>query len=152
MTSLTATERLEAIEAIRALKGRYFLHLDRKEWDAWRALFTDDAVMDSSSEFPDAPDPSVHILRGADTILAGVSRFVRNMVTVHHGFTPVINVADADNATAIWAFEDYLYRANGALLHGFGHYDEVFRRVGGAWRIAAIRVSRLKVVKTAAAP
>lgn len=143
-------QRLEAVEEIKALKARYFLHLDRKEWDAWRALFTDDAVMDSSSEFPDAPDPSVHILQGADAIVAGVSRFVRNMVTVHHGFTPLITLHDTAGASAVWAFEDHLFRTSGASLAGYGHYEEDYRRVDDRWLIARTVVTRLKVIHTPA--
>lgn len=42
-----ATTLLE-IEAIKQLKARYCRFLDTKQWDDWRALFTDDFVSDTS--------------------------------------------------------------------------------------------------------
>ena len=37
---------LADIEDIKQLKSRYFYHLDRKEWDAWReSVFCHDASM-----------------------------------------------------------------------------------------------------------
>jgi hypothetical protein len=39
---------LLAVEAIKQLKARYCRYLDTKDWAAWRALFTDDFVSDTS--------------------------------------------------------------------------------------------------------
>ena len=39
---------LTEIEAIKQLKARYCRLLDTKQWDAWRELFTDDFVSDTS--------------------------------------------------------------------------------------------------------
>lgn len=145
-------DRLLAIEAIRQVKARYFLHLDRKQWADWRALFTHDAVMDTSAQFPDAADPSIHILRGADAIVASVSRYTRNLVTVHHGFTPIIEMTAPTHATGIWAMEDHLVRPDGSRFVGQGHYEDAYRYEGGGWRIARSTLHRLATMTLPIAP
>ena len=42
-----ATALLE-IEAIKQLKARYCRYLDTKDWQAWRSIFADDFVSDTS--------------------------------------------------------------------------------------------------------
>jgi hypothetical protein len=39
--------QIEDIEAIRKLKGRYCLHVDERNEDAWASLFTEDGVWES---------------------------------------------------------------------------------------------------------
>ena len=36
------------IEAIKQLKARYCRYLDTKDWQAWRGIFTDDFLSDTS--------------------------------------------------------------------------------------------------------
>src|SRR3546814_15174682 len=54
--AMTDTERLWAIEAIRALKARYFHGVDTKDAALLRSVFTDDAITDFRSESPDGGD------------------------------------------------------------------------------------------------
>lgn len=138
--------RLEAIEQIKQLKGRYFAHMDLRSWDEWRDVFADDAVMDVSGQYPDAPDPSVYVMRGADAIVAMVTRALVGIVTAHHGHTPLISIESDDTAKAIWAMEDNLFLPDGSRMLGYGHYHEQYRRIGAAWKIAHTRLTRLKVV------
>ncbi|MFB0977893.1 MAG: nuclear transport factor 2 family protein, partial [Myxococcota bacterium] len=37
-----ALREITEVRAIEILKAKYFRLLDTKQWDAWRALFTDD--------------------------------------------------------------------------------------------------------------
>lgn len=144
---MDAIARLEAIEDIRQLKGRYFFHMDSKDWAAWREVFTDDIEMDVSAHFPGAPDPSLHIYRGVDTVVATVSGSVGPIVTVHHGHTPLITIESDEAASGIWAMEDNLIMPDGSRMLGYGHYYEEYRKVGGAWKIARTRLARLKVLQ-----
>jgi hypothetical protein len=137
-----------AIEALKVLKARYFYYLDHKEWDNWRSVFVEDAVMDVSAHFPDAHDPSIHVLKGADRIVNVVSSTVGETVTVHHGHSPIITVDSADEASGIWALEDNLFMPDGSRLTGYGHYHERYRRIGGEWRIGHTRLTRLKMLHT----
>jgi hypothetical protein len=51
-----------------------------------------------------------------------------------------------NNATGIWVMED-LVMLPGLTLQGWGHYHESYRREGGRWKIAAIRLTRLRLVQ-----
>lgn len=143
---MDVTAKLEAIEEVKRLKARYFLHLDRKDWARWGEVFTDDVVMDVSAQFPDAPDPSIHVMRGRDAIVTSVSGFLGETATAHHGHTPIIDVASESEASGIWAMEDNLFLPDGSRMLGYGHYEETYRRDGGTWRIARTRLTRIRVI------
>jgi ketosteroid isomerase-like protein len=137
---------VETIEALKQLKARYFYHLDRKDWAAWREVFTEDAVMDLSFHFPAAPDPSPYIFRGVDEIVKNVTARLGETVSAHHGHDPMLEVASATEASGIWAMEDNLFMPDGKRLTGYGHYHESYRRIGAAWRISRTRLTRLRLV------
>ena len=93
--------RLEAIEEIKQLKGRYFLHLDTRNWGEWRKVFADDALRDVSGHSPDADDPSVHNRHGVDAIVEMVSGSLAGIVTAHHGHTPIITIDSDETASGV---------------------------------------------------
>lgn len=149
-TSLEARmARLEAIEEIRRLKALYCLHCDRGyNPDALVELFTEDAVWDAG------PLRGVH--RGREAIrrfFAGVSAkipYAAHLVT-----NPLIEVdLDAGSATGQWRMlMPCTMEGEDGPLAAFqvAEYDEVYRRVGGAWLIAGltVRLQRLPVPGTA---
>lgn len=137
---------MDDIEAIKQLKGRYFYYLDMKDWGAWGDLFTADAVLDVSSEYPDAADPSQYVITGREAIRAFVSQAVAGVVTVHHGHMPLITRASLDRASGIWAMEDNLFFPDGTRMTGYGHYHEDYSRTEGIWRIARLKLTRLRVL------
>src|SRR5271163_4832520 len=53
----------EAIEAIKQLKARYCRYLDTKDWAAWRSIFTDDFLSDTS-------EAGGKLIAGADDFVA----------------------------------------------------------------------------------
>ncbi|PXA82816.1 DUF4440 domain-containing protein [Nostoc sp. 3335mG] len=140
--------KLDIVEEVKRLKARYFYHLDRKDWAGWGEVFAEDVVMDVSAQFPDAPDPSVHVMRGRDTIVRSVSGFLGQTVTAHHGHTPIIDVHSKDEASGIWAMEDNLFMPDGSRMLGYGHYEEQYRRIDGIWRIAKTKLTRIRVIVT----
>lgn len=139
--------KLEAIEALKMLKARYFYHLDKKEWAEWGRVFTDDVVMDVSGEFPDAEDPSMFIMKGRDTIVKMVSASLEGVVSVHHGHMPIFSFESEILAKGIWVLEDNLFRADGHRMTGYGHYHETYRCEDGEWKIAETRVERLTTLQ-----
>lgn len=143
---MDATAKLETIEELKRLKARYFYHLDRKDWVAWGDVFAEDVVMDVSAQFPDAPDPSVHVMRGREKVVRSVSGFLGETVTAHHGHTPIIDVKSASDASGIWAMKDNLFMPDGSRMLGYGHYEEEYRRTDGAWRIARTKLKRIRVI------
>lgn len=138
--------KLDIIEEVKRLKARYFLNLDRKDWQAWGEVFAEDVVMDVSAQFPDAPDPSIHIMRGRDFVVKSVSGFLGETVTAHHGHTPIIDVQSETEASGIWAMEDNLFMPDGSRMLGYGHYEEEYRHIDGAWRIARTKLTRIRVL------
>ncbi len=127
--------------AIHNLKARYCRLLDTKDWAAWRTVFTDDLVLDTT------PAGGARI-EGADAAVAYVrSSITDETITTHQVHTPEIEV-DGDEATAIWAMMDRNIWPNGRTLIGYGHYTERYRKLGGAWKIAESRLSRLNVEMT----
>ena len=136
-------DRLSAIEAIKQLKARYFRCLDTKDWDGFRDVFAPDAEMDMRGEAGDAG-----LVNGNQAIADFVRGAVDEVVTVHHGHMPEIELTTPDTARGIWAMEDVLqWPAGGAMsaMHGWGHYHETYVRLGGEWRIQTLTLSRLRV-------
>ncbi|QGP80501.1 nuclear transport factor 2 family protein [Sphingobium sp. CAP-1] len=137
-----------AIEAIKSLKARYFRAMDSKDWAGLAAVFTADLIADFRDATPERNEAM--LIQGAEPYLAMLTPMLGPVVTVHHGHMPEIHVENNDHAHGIWAMEDWLWPAEGARLpfrwlHGWGHYHERYRRVDGAWRIASIRLTRLRV-------
>jgi hypothetical protein len=139
-------EHLEAIEAIKRVKARYFRHLDCKEWSEWGQVFTDDAVMVM-------PEGALD-LRGREAIVQTVREILDSVVTIHHGHMPEIDILGETAARGIWSMEDYLIYPNGqptkdghtlTSLHGYGHYRDEYRRAAAGWQISRTQLSRLHV-------
>jgi ketosteroid isomerase-like protein len=142
-------ERLEIVEAVRVLKARYFRYIDQKDWDRFPELFTDDVVVDVTDDMvASGIDPERGSTVGRDRFARNVARSLEGVTTVHHGHMPEIEVVDATHARGIWAMYDRLEYPDGRVRSGAGHYDEEYRLVDGAWRIARLTLSRLYVRST----
>jgi uncharacterized protein (TIGR02246 family) len=134
-------EQLAALEDIKLLKARYFRCMDTKDWDGFAGLFAPDAVMDMTSE-------GSAVTTGNREIAAFVESVIGDVVTVHHGHMPEIEITSPTTATGIWAMEDKLRWPEGApmgSMHGYGHYHETYEKVDGEWRIKTLELSRLRV-------
>ena len=142
-------DELEAFEAIRQLKARYFRYVDTKQWDRFAELFCEDAILD-------VPVNRAEPLRGAAAIAERVQRGLSAMITVHHGHAPEIELRGADRARAIWPMYDRLSSQTNELTadpvapgfgpryEGAGHYVEEYARgEDGRWRFARIELRRL---------
>ena len=146
---MNTPEHLIALEDLKELKARYCRHVDNLEADEFADLFTEDAVMDMREALPG-------MLQGPEGIINGRAA-IRDLVTgvktagvrsVHQVMMPEIKLLSSDAATGIWALEDILcpFAANPEFnFHGWGHYHETYKRVGGAWRIATVKVTRLLI-------
>lgn len=136
-------EKLEAIEAIRNLKARYFRLMDTKQWDELRSVFTADLKIVT-------PDGKVW-LEGGDAYAASLKSGLSSAVSCHQGLTAEIDILDAENATAIWAMQDAIEwtdrhpREGWKSILGRGHYHETYRWQDGEWRIATLSLTRLRL-------
>ena len=133
---------MDDIEAIKQLKARYLRLMDTRQWDQWGLVFATDCVM----ELPEVNA----VCNGRDAIVEDVSAAVDGACTVHHGHMPEIELTGPDTARGIWAMFDYVEwppSTDGTRvgLNGYGHYHEEYKREDGAWRIARLRLERLRV-------
>jgi hypothetical protein len=145
---MDAIARLEAIEAIRALKARYFRLMDGKMWRELARVFTSDLRVL-------AEDGSVW-LEGGQAFADSLARSLGRARSVHQGFLPEIELGDADHATGTWAMQDVIewedrHPTQGwRAITGYGHYRETYRREAGEWRIATLTLTRLRLDVVAA--
>ena len=151
-------ERLVAIEDIKQLKARYFRAVDQKDRALLRSVFTDDAVVDYRGA---ATDPSTGVnaipvssekpIHGADAIAETVMLAVKNVVSVHHGVMPEIEITGKTTASGIWPMVDRLRFDSGgpvAELVGYGYYYETYEKIHGTWKIKTLKLPRLRVDNT----
>jgi hypothetical protein len=124
------------IQAIEQLKARYFRMMDTKDWAGMRNVFTGGVVVDTTGS-------GGSVIAGADEFVAYLRELLDDVVTVHHGHTPEIELTSATTATGVWAIEDMLRWPDGSELHGYGHYHETYEKVGDGWRIASSTLTRL---------
>jgi len=126
-------------EAIKQLKADYFHLMDTKQWDAWRACFTEDFAVDG---------PAVHE-GGRDAFVAFVRAHLQPVDSFHQGFLPVIEILSDTTARGRWSMQDDLRLpaghpwslAQATRRQGYGHYDEEYRREDGRWRISWMRLT-----------
>ena len=137
MDGMSDIERLVALEQITRMKARRDHAVDRKDWDTYAALHSDDYVAMSIGTEP---------IVGGRAAAAQLAVQMAGVTTVHHCHTPVITFQDRDNATGVWAMEDNLFWLRGGekqWLRGFGFYHETYRReADGEWRFTYRRLER----------
>ena len=133
----TGLELLLELQAIYELKGRRDHAVDRKDWDTYAALHTDDYVAMSIGTAP---------IIGGRAAAKQLAVQMANVTTVHHCHTPVIEFQDRNNATGVWAMEDNLFwTRNGEKqwLRGFGFYHETYvKGADGKWRFRYRKLER----------
>jgi hypothetical protein len=125
------------LDAIERLKARYCRTLDLKEWMAFRDLFTDDFVSDTS-------EAGGLVLSGADEFVAFIRRVLARAVTVHQVQQPELDILSETAAAGTWAMMDVVRVRPGVTMHGFGHYVETYEKVNGEWRIKTSKLTRLR--------
>jgi uncharacterized protein (TIGR02246 family) len=129
---------VDDLEAIKQLKARYFRTMDTKDWASMREVFADDVVVDTTAS-------GGNVATGADEFMAFLQDTLRDVVTVHHGHTPEIELTSPTTARGIWAMQDFVEWPGGRALHGYGHYHETYELADGAWRIKTLKLTRLRM-------
>ena len=125
---------LEDIEAIRKLKARYWLSVDRKLWDEFGECFTEDVVMDV---------PPVTHWQGRKEIVQSLSKVLASFITVHQGHHADIELTSDTTAKGVWAMYDNLQdkRLN-TKMEGFGFYEDEYVKENGRWKINKLKLTR----------
>jgi hypothetical protein len=130
--------RLADIEAIKQLKARYFRLMDEQDWSAFGEVFSREVVLGDD---------------GSITGRAAAIEYIRSAAhaarTAHQGVAPEIEIVADGQARGVWAMTDYFeVRDTDPPIGftGYGHYFDDYVHEDGAWRIAASRLTRLKIV------
>lgn len=130
---------LLAIEAIEQLEARYCRYLDTKDWAAWRTIFTDDFLSDTS-------EAGGKLIVGADEFVAftrkGIGR--PEQATAHQVHAPGIELTSATTPRGVWALQDGVRFGPGLTLVGYGHYRETYEKIAGQWFIKSSKLTRLR--------
>jgi hypothetical protein len=107
-------------------------------------LFTDNCTFEGTAR----------VYRSPDEFVAGTRERLADATTIHHGHMPEIVITEPTKAKGVWAmfdlveFDDVLDHGHGVSrgYTGFGHYEEEYAKGDdGAWRISALRLTRLRV-------
>lgn len=145
-------DTLAACEEIRKVKALYFRAMDTKQWDLLNDVFTQDAICDYRGALRSPDEPSTEeddkdLVSGFTAVKDYIRTGLTPLVSCHQGFMPEITVESADNASAIWAMTDRLLLPDSPVreIVGYGHYHETYRKVAGSWRIATLKLTRLRV-------
>ncbi len=83
------------------------------------------------------------MVTGVDAFVTFLQNTLADVVTVHHGLAPEIELTGPDAATGIWAMQDLLIWPDGTRLDGYGHSRETYERLDGRWVIASSHLTRL---------
>ena len=134
-----AAATLLEIEAIKQLKARYCRFLDTKDWQAWRGLFSDDFIGDTS-------EAGGRRVEGADEFVAFTRKNIGkpSQPTVHQVHAPEIELTSPTTASGVWALNDIVRLTYGLNLNGFGHYHETYEKIDGQWYITSSTLTRLR--------
>ncbi len=123
--------RLEAIEAIKSLKARYFAACDGKDPAQVRSCFADGEV--------DLQYGRIGNFTSADAMLVVYSKLAcaEHIVEMHHAQNPQISVLSAIEASATWGLYYFVIDTNQnvATQLGGAYYDE-YRCDEGEWKIS----------------
>jgi hypothetical protein len=132
--------RLMEIESLKQLKARYCRLLDTKDWTAWRAIFTDDFLSDTS-------EAGGKVIEGADEFVAFLRKTLGkpSQVTAHQVHAPELELTSETTARGVWALEDVVRMAPGLNMRGYGHYHETYVKSNGQWKIKSSKLTRLRV-------
>jgi SnoaL-like domain len=141
---LDVLARLAAIEDIRHMRSRYLRMLDTKNWTELAKLYTRDATLAFHTE-----EPGV-VSRGRDEILKRITTLLVDVTTIHYAHTAEIVFQSDARATGIWALEDKLWfgpksSSPGLRVHAYGHLNDEYCKVDGAWLLQSAEITRLRV-------
>jgi hypothetical protein len=137
----TAVQELLDLEEIKRLKSRYFRSVDAKDWEGFRAVFTEDIWFKLLDREP---------VIGADNVVTYTASATESSRTVHHGHMPDITIEGPTEARGIWSLADYgegpLDSETGTRrgFKGYGQYEEIYRKVDGVWKIARLHLTYLR--------
>jgi hypothetical protein len=78
-----------------------------------------------------------------------VREFLQGSTTFHHGHMPEIDIVGPTEATGVWTLYDVVEpraELGVSAFHGYARYWERYERKHDGWKIASLRIERLRKV------
>ncbi len=136
---ITSPEQLVEAENIKQLKYAYLRTVDLKQWDELAELLTDDVTCSYSD--------GKYSHEGKEAVLTFLSEALTDprIITKHQCHHPEIAFNSEVEATATWYLTDLVINPGNPdgdnpfppiTLQGTGFYTDVYRKVGGEWKIS----------------
>lgn len=125
------------MEKIKQLKARYFRALDTNDWELFGACLRENCISRYAG--------GRHSFDGRDATVKFMSDNLsgENMLTLHQGHTPEIELIGSLKATGTWYLEDTVIDLkNKFRIYGAGVYHDVYEKVNGHWLISEIGYDR----------
>ena len=121
--------------AIDDLLTTYACAVDERDWDAFRSVFTDDAILDYTAF--GGPRGS------ADQVAQWTAHALQVIDASQHFITNLRLQLNGDEATArTYVYSPLAVRGGGGIMHTGGSYADRLRRTADGWRITE-RVAEL---------
>lgn len=131
-------QRLEDIEAIKKLQGKYYRCLDTKAWDELGECFAPEihtAFSDGRLVFNKWEDLKNFYIENM-----GVGK----QISQHNGHTPEIDILDETTAHGYWYLQDYLIVPPADWgVRGTAIYNIKYEKCDGEWKIKEIGYKRI---------
>lgn len=132
-------QQLSDIEEIRLMKHRYFRGIDTADNALLADMFTDDVYVDYRGG-----NYRVKLQGREDMMTFLANSFHSDAVAMHHGHMPEITITGEDTAEGVWYLEDiFIDVARKSHTIGSAIYKDVYRRVGGKWKIERTEYDRV---------
>lgn len=144
---------MDAIEAIRRAKARYWIGVDTDDGALVRSVLAQECVLDYRGCCTD-PTTGKDFLPAMNVVLQGRDAWQSGglsgagIISVHQGHHVDITLTSDASASGIWAFTDRFFVPSGkpfSRLTGYGHYHETYEKADGVWVIKTLRITRLWV-------
>lgn len=138
MPKSSAADKIEIlydIEAIKKLKHRYWRCNDMKLMDEIGGCFSARAFADYG--------PGIQ-LEGREAIVSFLRENMgrKDLISIHQGFNPEIEITGRGSATGRWGFYNYMsYTDAGIVMHIWARYDDEYIKERGVWKIRSTKIT-----------
>ena len=121
------------------LMNRYAHAMDTRDWRAFAALFTDDAVFTAQQGLAkDVPSAQVMTVVGRDALVSQLTAIIESLSATHHMLSNYVVEADAASAKCSCYFRAYHAGAGERARlfeESLGRFDLLTVRLGAEWKI-----------------
>jgi hypothetical protein len=138
MATIEDVDQLEDLEAIRSLKYAYFRLLDTKRFDELGGLLTEDATSAYQSGELSQNGRAAIVKFLKDSLSSA------EIVTMHTGHHPEIELRSGSSASGTWYLEDLVVVPGADLeIHGTAIYSDEYVKLDGHWKISHTGYERI---------